>query len=211
MAKKPIPPFYDVLSRRLLKFVNPSKYRSNANYFDLLNDDPLVALAADNDTKISLIKATSSDTVSLVNGAVIPTGKTLTITDGAGALFMPGAVQAVHNVVTLAEVNAGKTIIAAVAGKTIIVWYFRALSTGAFAALTDIRLSDTAGTPVDVATLAQAQLTNGAILTSHGGTGVTIGTLGAALTAAAGLQVRKTGSTATTATSITFDVLYSIS
>lgn len=73
MAKSPIPPFYDVVTRRLLKFVNPSKYRANANYFDLLNDDPLVGLAADNNTKVNIIKVSATD-VPTVPGNLAVTG-----------------------------------------------------------------------------------------------------------------------------------------
>lgn len=110
--------------------------------------------------------------------------------------------------VTLAEVNAGKTIIPARVGNQLHILNFTVKSTGAFAALTSILIQDTADTPIVVATLAQAQLTDGAIL-FPGETGVTLGAgFYSALTRGKGLQVIKSGSAGTTATNIIVTVTY---
>lgn len=73
MAKGTLPGFWEILTRRYQKFVNPNLYRSNGNYFDLLNDDPLVGLAADNSTKVNLIKVSSAD-VPTIPGDLAITG-----------------------------------------------------------------------------------------------------------------------------------------
>lgn len=116
-------------------------------------------------------------------------------------------LRAVTNVVTLAEINAGKIIVPAVAGVTLTPVFFIARVAGTFAVGTSVELEDTNGTPVVVASLAVAQLSNGAVL-FPGETGVTLGAgFGVGLTAGKGLAVTATG-THTTATSITFTVAY---
>src|SRR3954466_2088818 len=77
--------------------------------------------------------------------------------------------------VTLAQLNAGFVLIPPDASKTIIVVDVLVVTTGIFAGLTDIRISDTAASPIDIITIAQAQATNGARFTDAGGTGVTFG------------------------------------
>lgn len=72
MAKKSLPGFWQILTRRLVKYVDPSKYRANGFYFDLLNNDPLVGLKADNETTLSLLKVNASD------AAEVPTSLTVT-------------------------------------------------------------------------------------------------------------------------------------
>jgi len=110
--------------------------------------------------------------------------------------------------VTLAQVNAGLEIIPARAGNQIQIINFKVKSTGAWAALTSILIQDTADTPVVVATLAQAQLTDGAILVP-GSTGVTLGAgFYGPLTRGKALKVVKDGSAGTTATNIIIQVTY---
>jgi len=104
---------------------------------------------------------------------------------------------------TLAQINAGYTFIPADANRNIFPIRFRFTVTGNFATLTDIRLSDTNGTPVDIVTLVQANATNGNVVTDAGGTGITIGAgFGATLTAGKGVQIRQTGSAGTGGTSV---------
>lgn len=114
-------------------------------------------------------------------------------------------VVGINNTVTLAEVNAGKTLVSVATGKKAVVTNFIARSNGAFGALTSINLK--VGS-VSVAALAQAQLTNGAVL-FPGETGVT---LGAGFGIAGGdgddITVDKTGSAGTGATDIKFTVSY---
>lgn len=138
--------------------------------------------------------STAIDTATLTTSGFPPTNKSLQVAVGT---------------VLLADINAGYTIVPAVPGRTlrpIGVWV---RSNGAFAACTDVRIGDTAGTPVVVAQFAVANLTDGAILTDHKETGVTLGAgFFAQCTADKGLQIYKTGSTATTATSLDFRVEY---
>lgn len=117
------------------------------------------------------------------------------------------AINPVINVVTLAQVNAGKTIVSVPTGKKAIVTGFIARCAGSFAALDSIDLK--VGSAI-VASLAQAQLTNGAVLVPAS-TGVTLGA-GFGILGGDGddITVIKAGSDGTTATSITFTVLYSL-
>lgn len=115
--------------------------------------------------------------------------------------------------VTLAQVNAGFTLVAPVSTRTLRVTHFlvQALG-GATAACTSVRLSDTSSGPVDVATIAVAALTQNTVVTEATATTVTLGTFGAAgqLSAGAGLQIREVGSACTTATSFNVSVQYQI-
>ena len=133
-----------------------------------------------------------------------------TVNDTA-TTYSASKVQTLVNVVTLAEINAGKTLLAGVAGKTITVVGVDAKVSGNFAATTSVDLEDTNGTPVAIATAAVAALTDAAILDSTTAN-VTMGAgfLGA-LTAGEGIAVTNTGSAATTGTSITYKVDYVIS
>lgn len=129
-----------------------------------------------------------------------------TIADVAGLqAALDTRVVGINNTVTLAEVNAGKTLVTVATGKKAIVTDFIARCNGAFGALTSINLK--VGS-TSVAALAQAQLTNGAILNPN-----TAGTtLGAGFGIAGGdgddITVDKTGSAGTGATDIKFTVSY---
>ena len=121
-------------------------------------------------------------------------------------------VYSMQDSVSLAELNAGKTLITAVAGRTITILDWVVIPVGgAVAACTAVTMSDTAGSPVLVATIPQADATEDAILRPwttnivNGAAGI-----GAALTAAKGLTIEKTGSAATTVTSLTVRVSYTI-
>lgn len=109
--------------------------------------------------------------------------------------------------VSLAELNAGKTIIAAVPATQIVVTDFNIVCDGAFAALTSAELEDSSAT-INVCVLAQAQMTDDAILTK-GVTGVTLGVgTGEGITSGEALVITKTGSDATTATGLIVTVTY---
>jgi hypothetical protein len=103
---------------------------------------------------------------------------------------------------TVAQINAGITVVAAEPGLTIKAtdFYMKAIG-GAVGAVTTIDIKDTAASPVTVGTCAQAQLTENAILRA-GATGTVHTNLGEALTAGKGLQVVKNGSDITTATHV---------
>ena len=109
--------------------------------------------------------------------------------------------------VSLAELNAGKTIVAATVGSQILVTDFNFVMDGAFAALTSAELEDSSAT-VNVCSLAQAQMTDDAVLTK-GITGVTLGVgVAEGITVSEALVITKTGSDATTATGLTVTVTY---
>lgn len=112
---------------------------------------------------------------------------------------------------TLAELNAGKTLIAGASGKTITIVEIAAKVAGAFAAVTSYDVQDTADSPVAIASFAVAGLTDGAMKRA-GDANVTLGAGHmAALTADKGVRVVKNGSSGTGGTSITFRVLYTVS
>lgn len=110
--------------------------------------------------------------------------------------------------VTLAQVVAGLELLPAVTGKAIFVHDFTFTPNGSFAAGTAIVLEDST-TGTDFVSLAQAQLTDNAVLTK-GETGVTVGAaLGAGGAVGEGLTISQTGSDFTTATDILVSLHYS--
>lgn len=161
-----------------------------------LNDEFLTAQNAAGTGTVNLMKANASDQVEL--GAV-------------AAAKGDTVVHAKFLTVTLTQLKAGQVVVAAVAGRTLKVVGFRLKFTGTFTTSTTIRLSDTNSSPVDIATVAIANATDANILTEAGGTGLTIGTFGAALTADKGIQLRDvTAGQSAGGTSIDVLVLYTI-
>lgn len=129
---------------------------------------------------------------------------------GRSAPYFGNEVYSVEATVTLAQINAGYTFLPEVADVTYKVVGFKISVSGTFTTATDIRISDTKSTPVDIATLAIAQATDGAFL-SETSAGITVGAgFGAALTANKGIQARKTGSSAAGGTSVTIRLLYKV-
>lgn len=120
---------------------------------------------------------------------------------------LSGGAKVLNVSATLAEINAGKILIPASVGQSITVTNYTARVTGAFAGGTNIILQSSNGTPVVVSTIAEAGLTNGAILTP----GSANTTLGAGYSQPLGsgdsLRVVSTG-TQTTATKIDFTFTY---
>lgn len=118
---------------------------------------------------------------------------------------------AVHTAIvtaTLAEINAGKTLVAGVTGKKITVLNFIERVLGNFAATTSVDVQSSNVTPVKVAVAAVAALTTGAVLIP-GTANVTLGAgFGAQLGTGDGLVVANVGSAATTGTSITYTITY---
>lgn len=113
-------------------------------------------------------------------------------------------VQNINVTATLAEINAGKTIIPAVTGKQIRVVDYVATVAGTFTTTTSVDLQDESAT--NVTALAQADLSDGAILLPSDGT---LGAgFAAPLTSGEALQVVNTGTAAAGGTSITFNVSY---
>jgi hypothetical protein len=110
---------------------------------------------------------------------------------------------------TIAEVNAGATLVAAVTGKSIRMVNCKAIAVGgAAAAVTTVDVLGTVSTSRKLVAFAQANLTQSTVLTA-GGTGATVLADGASYTAndaGTGVTVGKTGSAVTTATHI--DVIF---
>lgn len=112
---------------------------------------------------------------------------------------------------TLAEINAGKTILEGVTGVQLRVVNIWLKSNGAFAALTSIQIQESDGSPV-IATYTQAALTDGAqfnIRTTISGQTAGAG-FNAALTSGNGVRIIKVGSDATTATSVDYLIEFTL-
>jgi len=110
---------------------------------------------------------------------------------------------------TVAEVNAGATLVAAVTGKAIRMVSCKAIAVGGAAgAVTTVDVLGTSTTARKLVAFAQANLTRSAVLTA-GGTGAAVLADGASYTvndAGVAVTVGKTGSSVTTATHI--DVIF---
>ena len=110
---------------------------------------------------------------------------------------------------TIAEVNAGATLVAAVAGKSVRMVNCKAIAVGGAAgAVTTVDVLGTVSTSRKLVAFAQASLTQSTVLTA-GGTGAAVLADGASYTAndaGTAVTVGKTGSNVTTATHI--DVIF---
>jgi hypothetical protein len=122
-----------------------------------------------------------------------------------------GVIYSVSANVTLAQVNAGITILPAVTGQTYKVDHFLLTAVGGTTAgCTSVNISDTTGTPVNAAAVAIAALTSG-VPVDETITGVTLTAFApTALTASQGIQVRHVGSACTTSTSFNVTVFFTI-
>lgn len=109
---------------------------------------------------------------------------------------------------TLAEINAGKTLIPGVAGQAITVVNYTARVTGAFATGTAIILESTNAAPVVVSTIAEAALTNGAIMVPSSANNTLGAGFGAAVGVADGIKVVNSGAAQTGGTSVAFTFTY---
>jgi hypothetical protein len=146
----------------------------------------------------------SQDNVQINSGNA--TLQTLTVT---GTVSITGMVQNVRRRFTIAEINAGATLVAAVAGKSIRMVTCKAIAVGGAAgAVTTVDVLGTLSTGRKLVAFAQANLTQSTVLTD-GGTGAAVLADGASYTAndaGTAVTVGKTGSNVTTATHI--DVIF---
>lgn len=114
---------------------------------------------------------------------------------------------------TIAEVNAGATLLPAVAGKSYRMVSCTAISVGGAAgAVTTVDVSGTSTTARKLVAFAQASLTQSAVL-KDGGTGAAVLADGASYTANdanTAITVGKTGSSITTATHIDINFSYTL-
>jgi hypothetical protein len=110
---------------------------------------------------------------------------------------------------TIAQVNAGATLVAAVSGKSIRMVGCKAIAVGGAAgAVTTVDILGTSTTSRKLVAFAQANLTQSTVL-ADGGTGGTVLAVGASYTAndtGTAVTIGKTGSNVTTATHI--DVIF---
>lgn len=120
-------------------------------------------------------------------------------------------IKYVYGSCTVAAVNAGTCIPLALAtGRTIYVTNFDIVAAGSAATCTGIKLEDTNGTPVVIATLAAATLTSGAHnvpLTATLGVGFGAGS---GLTVSQGVQILVNGSGCTTTTAFQYAITYTV-
>lgn len=111
-------------------------------------------------------------------------------------------------VVSLADLNAGKVLVAGASNVTLVPLAFSAVVAGNFATVTSYIIQDTNDTPVNIQSLLVAALTDGAQI-FDGASNVTRGAgMFKALTAGKGIQVVKSGSAGTGGTSIRINLLY---
>lgn len=127
-------------------------------------------------------------------------------TQRSGAVF--SSVQTAIVTATLAEINAGKTLIAGQTGKKITVTNITERVSGNFATGTAVLVQSSNGTPVVVQTLAEAGLTNGAVLNPTSANVTNGAGFAAQLGTSDGLVVANSGSAQTGGTSITFTITY---
>lgn len=124
---------------------------------------------------------------------------------GAARLILPGVVYNIRRRFTIAEVNAGVTLLAALAGFKYRMVAGRAISVGgAAAAVTTVDILGTVSTARKLVAFAQASLTQSAVL-KDGGTGAAVLADGASYTANdvnTAITVGITGSAITTASHI---------
>ena len=152
----------------------------------------------------------SQDNVRINSGNA--TLQTLTVTGAVsltGTVSITGMVQNVRQRFTIAEINAGATLVAAVAGKSIRMVSCKAIAIGGAAAtVTTVDVIGTATTARKLVAFAQANLTQSTVLTD-GGTGAAVLADGASYTAndaGTAVTVGKTGGNVATATHI--DVIF---
>lgn len=125
----------------------------------------------------------------------------------SGAAGNPN-VKTISVTASLAQINAGLVLIPGVTGEKITPLNYVARVNGNFASGTSVELEDTNGTPVAVTTIAEAGLTNGAVLLPSSGNTTLGAGFAAPLTSGAGLQVVNNGSAQTGGTSIQFTITY---
>ena len=155
---------------------------------------------------MGVYKGIAQDNVTITSGNAAL--QTLTVT---GAVSLTGTVSITDNVLskrtrfTVAQVNAGATIVPAVTGKAIRVVGAKVIAIGGAAgAVTTVDIIGTQTTAAKLVAFAQANLTRSTVLTD-GGTGATVLADGASYVAndvGTAVTIGKTGSDVTTATHI---------
>lgn len=165
------------------------------------------------------VEADIGNNTVLASQGINPTiGFALDGVTAAGSLFRvwmrppvfstPTQIKTASFTATLAQINAGLILIPGVAGKKITISNVIARVVGAFATGTSVEL-ESSTTAVAVETIAEAALTNGAVLFPTSAN-VTLGAgFAAALPVGEGVSVANNGSAQTAGTSITYTITYS--
>ena len=157
---------------------------------ELLNNEALQALTAAGTALVDILKVNASDQPVLVTP-------------------LSGVANSVAFDLAPAAINTPTTVIPAASGKTVRILGFNIVNTGAASGATDVRISDTNSSPVDVWTATVAALTDGARFNpAVTGAGITHGTQFSGLTAGKGVQIRKTGGTLAGSTSFKGVIFY---
>ena len=160
------------------------------------------------------IDNTDATTLTLTEDNIVLTGDTSVTSTNTFAVGSNPVMLNHRHRVTVAEINAGHEILPAIAGRTYRIVDFIAIAYGGAVGTTttvDILGTQAAG-GVKLATFAQAQLTQSAVLTVDS-TGVTVLADGATFIpcdAATAITVGKTGGDADTATGVDFIITYVI-
>lgn len=172
---------------------------------------PGAALEYDNATQTVKTSAGVNPVVGFALDAASANGSLLRVRISVAQIAASGSESDVVQVTaTLAQINAGLVIIPGVSGKKILVTNYTARVAGGFATGTAVILESTNATPVLVTTLAEAGLTNGAVLTPASAN-TTIGAgFAVPLGSGDGLQVVNSGAAQTGGTSIQFTISYSL-
>lgn len=113
-----------------------------------------------------------------------------------------------NGVVTLAQINAGLVLIPGITGQKITVTSYVARVVGAFTTGTSVELESTNASPVAVTTLAEAGLTNGALLLPSSANTTLGAGFAVPLGSGDGLQVVNNGSAQAGGTSIQFTITF---
>jgi hypothetical protein len=155
---------------------------------------------------MGVYRGIAQDNVTINSGSAVLDSLTV---NGTNTVSIAGMVQNVRRRFTIAEINAGATLVAAVAGKSIRMVACKAIAVGGAAgAVTTVDVLGTQTSGVKLVAFAQANLTQSTVLTD-GGTGAAVLANGASYVAndvGTAITVGKTGGDVTTATHI--DVIF---
>lgn len=204
----------------VVRNLKDANFPALSNFELAFNDSVMYMTANAAITRFSNVEVVTSNNSVITNAGVNPAiGIALDTATASGQLVRvliktpalgasSGTVQEITVTATLAQINAGLVLVPGVAGKSVNVTDFIARVSGTFATGTSVNLQSTNATPVIAVSLAEAGLTNGAVLVP-GSANTTLGAgFGAPMGAGDGLTIANIGAPQTVGTSITFTVTY---
>ena len=156
----------------------------------------------------NVIQPGSNSSIALAKGEAVTLRSSGSSTFFRVASYSPSVVQELEVTATLAQINAGLVLITGRANQTITVLNYVARVSGTFATGTSILLQSTNATPVVVATIAEAALTNNAVLLPSSANTTLGAGFAAALGSGDGLQLINGGSPQTAGTSVALTITY---